>query len=149
MARLVNANPILGHPVQIAAAANPGGPQPPNSSDNYLTRVAKYVPAEIVAAYAAVQNILTDQDKCTNPPVVWYVIYAVFVVLTPLYLFMQRTPERPYVGNVVIGAVAFVVWSYALTACPKFGVFFPLYNAQYGAVLLILFSLASGLYNPK
>jgi hypothetical protein len=84
-----------------------------------------------------------------KPGAVEWLIFLAFVVLTGLYLFSQRKPGEPYKLQVIIGMVAFVIWSYALTSCPKFGVFYPWFTPQAGGVLLILFSLAAGLYQPR
>ncbi|HTT97585.1 MAG TPA: hypothetical protein VMF58_06010 [Rhizomicrobium sp.] len=137
MGRLVTAVPAPG---AISLASSPPG-------DDYATRVAKYIPGEIVAAYVAIQNIWTMNAACVPGTTEW-LIYAAFVVLTGLYLYSRRTPGDPYIAQVAIGMVAFVIWSYALTACPKFGVFAPYFSEKAAGVLLILFSLAAGLYQP-
>jgi hypothetical protein len=118
--------------------------------DDYPTRVAKYIPAEVVGAYLAVQNILHNTaGTCRVPSAWWYALYAFFVVITPVYLYSQRTKGEPYILNLIIGTIAFVVWSYALTDCTKFGIFFAFYSSDAAAVILIVFSLAAGLVQPQ
>lgn len=117
--------------------------------DDYLERVVKYIPAEIVAAYVAVQNIL-DTQGCKVPQSWWYGLYLIFVVLTPAYLYTRRTKGEPYMLHLAIATAAFVIWSYALTNCAKFGVFsLEMYDAKLAAVALIMFSLIAGILQPK
>lgn len=140
MGRLVS--PVGRGAVAVAA----GG-----AGDDYSTRVVKYIPSEVIAGYLAVQNILSNAaNDCRVPNAWWYLLYGFFVVLTPLYLYSRRTKGEPYALQLAISTAAFVIWSYAMTNCSKFGVFpKDIYNSAGAAVLLIVFSLGVGIIQPE
>lgn len=132
-------------PIRRGAELMSGAP-----NDDYPTRVAKYIPSEVIAGYLAVQNILPNSaGDCRVPSEWWYLLYAFFVAITPIYLYNRRIKGDPYMVQLAISTAAFVIWSYALTSCAKFGIFpKDFYNAGAAAVLLIVFSLGVGAFQP-
>jgi hypothetical protein len=95
------------------AAAQTGATE----SDNTATRIAKLVPAEIVAGYvplvAAAESVGTDKDfqfklACA--------VFFLGFVLTPIYLIGTGKPGKDIVKwiNVVSSTIAFGLWAYLL-----------------------------------
>jgi hypothetical protein len=121
----------------------------PGQNETYPERVAKYVPGEVVAAYlAAIQVIGASKggrfDACT----LYEISFFVCLVATPVYLLLLGKPQEPRVLHAIVSTGAFVVWAYALG-----GIFVPacwnLHDATAAALLLIGFTLLSGLVKPK
>lgn len=79
--------------------------------DGYLERLTKYVPAEILAAYTPIALLAKDR------PVLLTTLSIVFLILTPVYLFISKEVQkgdtslkvRPYLY--ALAPASFVVWA--------------------------------------
>src|SRR5258708_7897746 len=86
-------------------------------NDNTATRIAKLVPAEIVAGYvplvAAAESVGTDKDFQFK--LACFVLILGFI-LTPTYLILTGKPGKNIVKwiNVVSSTIAFGLWAYLL-----------------------------------
>jgi hypothetical protein len=123
--------------------------------ENYLERVARYVPVEIVVAFLAIRGSLPASGTANAiPSTAEFVIYGALVVLTPLYLnkYGGAVPQKSL--QLVVATASFVVWSYGIG-----GPFF--FNAleratgmtvEYSGLssaILVIWSLLIGLIEPK
>jgi hypothetical protein len=114
----------------------------------YLERVAKYVPAEIIAAYLTLLPIVagtTDEDT-TMRTRLYFIILVGSVVLTPLYFRFMANATQPKRLQMLVSTIAFVIWAYSL------GGWFAdqdIYHEGVAAILLVFFTLISGLVAPK
>ena len=113
--------------------------------DNFVARIVKYVPADIVAAWLAVAAQLSGTG--TQDRAVLWGVFGVLLVVTPLWtLRVTRVPgEPPAVLQAAVSTVAFAVWVFA-TGVPFSWLAF--YSPKYGGVVIILFTLLSGLITP-
>ncbi len=124
----------------------PAGPTTAQSGggDDYLSRVAKYVPSEIVVAYLTAQGLIVASAPA-DPRPYYAAVALVLLVVTPLYLRRLAQPGQPVVRQMVISTLALPFWAYALAELPEaFGV----YNALAASLALIAFSLVVGLVQP-
>ena len=74
-------------------------------------------------------------------PVIDFIIFTTYIVLTPIYLNVQADPVKPKRNLLFISSFAFVVWAYAISGkqiIPDY------YDPAVASVVLILFSLISG-----
>jgi hypothetical protein len=113
-----------------------------NRADNYMSRVLKYIPSEIVVAYISMDGILRT---CYNPNV-WadrqmlskllWIISAILTVLTPLWLWRVMRVRR--LSQLFISTISVPVWLFALG-----GPFALLdwYRPALGAIALPLYTL--------
>src|SRR4051794_20475997 len=111
MARLViPASDTNGHFADARAKDRP--------ADGYSDRLVKYLPAESVAFYAAIDKVVAshfgiDSTALSVPhspagALTWAAIFfAVGLIGTPIYLYRRRLPGQPWVMNVAISTVAF------------------------------------------
>jgi hypothetical protein len=128
--------------------------------DQYLDRVAKYVPVEIVAAWLALFTLFEPQgvrrasvelaSVAPLEPWQWLTIFFfVLWTLTPIYIWRVKRPGDRWITHAGISAAAFPLWVYAMRGplvehyervwdLPPF-----LANA-----LLILFTLIAALFEP-
>lgn len=149
MGRLVRVPP----PGPAGPAGAPGGPPPPAASDPYTERVAKYVPAEIVAGYFSLSEVI-KQAGAGDPRQPWAAtaLFAVGLVLTPVYLIVVGKPRQPreYVP-IGLSTVAFVLWAYALGGPFALGepsATLGPYAGWLGALAVGLFTWVAGLFKP-
>lgn len=140
MSRIVTAIP-KGMRTRAASA------QQPTPTQEYLERVAKYVPAEIVIAYTSVNGVLTTVPEHIKPWALWGNLLICWI-FTPIYLKLAATPadKDALPTQQIVSSIAFIVWAYSVGQEAVFG---EGYIAGIAAAVLILFSLISGRIVPK
>lgn len=84
-----------------------------NAQDGYLEALVKNMPSETVAGYLAVLGFLSGQK--TMPAAVLWIVWGLFLVATPLYLFLLKpsneTTPRPWWQVWIFSPIAFAAWS--------------------------------------
>jgi hypothetical protein len=120
------------------AVAPPPGSAP---GDKYADRLLKYIPAEVVALYVGLSALLAAASGA--PPFLAWVIFAVGVVGTAVYVIRSQPP--PSLVHVAISIIAFIVWVFALG-----GPFLqlPWYMPIYGALLLPIYTFFVAFIEP-
>jgi len=84
--------------------------------DGYFAKLAKYIPAEITAAFLAVNYLLDNASPAISGNMYW-AVFAVIVVVTPLYFWMVSIIEgkdKPDIPQLIVAPIAFVIWAFAL-----------------------------------
>ena len=122
--------------------------------DSYLERIAKYVPAEMLA-FSIFINAILDQamksgGKLTSMagfPVVTIATIALVacMICTPLFVWYVRQKGDAWFTNALVSTLAFPVWSYAIGNVA----FYDYRDGNLAAILLVSFSLLSGLVAPR
>jgi len=83
-----------------------------NAQDGYLEALVKNMPSEMVAGYLAVLGLVSGD---TAPGAIVWVVWAVFLVATPFYMWLAKpktdTAERPWWQVWIFAPVAFFAWS--------------------------------------
>jgi hypothetical protein len=141
--------------------------------DEFASRVSKYIPSEVLAAYLALENILAptiggapaaaqtlattavpavSSMSVTNPMA--FGVFIIGLVFTPIYIgVIGSRSKQPWALHAVVATIAFCVWAYAMK-----GSFFTtqlvgagqtLYHGPIAAATLVIFSLISGLVKPQ
>ena len=133
----------------------PGSSQaPPEPADNYLERIAKYVPAEVLAFFIFINAILEQAVKSAGKgaamaglPVTTVAQGALVVglVLTPLFVWYVREEGNAWVTNAVVSTFAFPFWAFVLGAVAFDG----FWDGNLAAILLATFTVVSGLIAPR
>ncbi len=107
--------------------------------DSYFTKILKYIPAEIISGYVAINAIFKSITDVST--VFHWIVVAALTALTGLYIWrLTNEPQKPpAVSQIIISTVAFVVWVFALG-----GPFTEMawYQYYYGAILLVMYTLA-------
>lgn len=117
------------------------------AGDDYVTRVAKFVPSEVLAAYVAMMGIVVAMDKTDTwrTPLAWGT-FGLCMIFTPLYLSrFKAISTRQKVLHITLSCLAFTLWSYALGGPFEIA---GIYRANIGSLLLIAFTLVSGWLKP-
>ncbi|MCX6538404.1 MAG: hypothetical protein NT151_05650 [Acidobacteria bacterium] len=148
MSRLVELKPAEAVPSRFEFAGAEAGWQ--ERVKEYGERIAKYVPAEVLAFYtAAVELILTKGGIDHRGFRLWAfaVVGLVAWIGTPLYLGMFTKNRRQRRVNQIVASIAFGVWAYSYPA----GWFAEQgwHDPVVGGLLLLFFSFASGFYQPR
>ena len=114
--------------------------------DDNATRVAKYIPGEILAGYVAMGAIISSMTPGSTTMITSWAVLGLGLVLTPVYLAGISEKSKPKALHLVLSTIAFAVWSYALGGPFALS---GIHNPQIGSILLIAFTLVSGVFRPK
>lgn len=113
-----------------------------NRSDDYLSRVLKYIPSEIVMAYIAIEGVL----RTSYNPAVWAErqmllklslgVAATLTIITPFWLWRVMRVRRG--TQILLSTLSVPVWLFAMG-----GPFVLLdwYKPAFGAIVLPLYTL--------
>ncbi|MFZ0281169.1 MAG: hypothetical protein WAL29_05935 [Bacteroidales bacterium] len=113
----------------------------PVGKDNYVDRLFKYIPAELVAGYIFVTGIVKRLTDSGEIRIIHWLLFFVFCVLTPLYLW--RVQKVLKLQQHIISFLSFVVWVFALGG--PFALF-SWYNPLYGEILLPVFTIVIAIW---
>jgi hypothetical protein len=135
-------------PAQIIA--NPG--------DNYLERMVKYIPAEVIGFSLIINAILDQAMKAgrldaamsdaamAGVPIMVIAIGALLAgcILTPLFCWYVHKAGDAWKVNAAVSTVAFPFWAY-LTNAVAFSSF---HDGDLAVILVSTFTVVSGLVSP-
>ncbi len=125
--------------------------------DDYRDRLIKYIPAESVALYVAVDKMVNshyglstltaDSVVSTQAAIVSWAILALGIIGTPIYLYRRRLPGQPWMLNAGVSTIAFVLWAYTLSG----SVFLvhQWYSVFWAGLLAPIFTFVAGFFEPK
>jgi hypothetical protein len=97
--------------IRGAAQVLAGGSKP----DDYLSRVLKYIPAEIVALYVSAGGVVPKDHP--NKFVILWVIFFLCAIATPIYMYVfarDDVTKKPIWRQIGVATIAFPVWAFAL-----------------------------------
>jgi hypothetical protein len=80
------------------------------TKDEYWDRLIKYIPAEVVAVYLALDAIA--KENANAPEWIHWAIFVFGILGTILYLNRREKVSKPV--QLAISAIAFMVWVFAL-----------------------------------
>ena len=135
-----------GLPSTQTVKADPG--------DGYLERMVKYVPAEIIAFSMIINAILEQAMKSGGDraamagvpvPVIAAVALVVACLLTPLFCWYVRQDGDAWITNAVVSTIALPFWAYLMGAVA----FAPFHDGNLAAILVMSFTVVSGLVAPR
>lgn len=134
----------------IAADMAGGGGKARKKINEYGERVAKYVPAEILAGYTSAVSLISTADPQTAATKrLWLfgISWALLWAFTPAWLGQFTNDVNIKRTNQIMGFCAFAVWAYAFPA----GWFHDcgLYDPIVAGLLMIFFTLISAFVIPK
>lgn len=116
-----------------------------DGTDGYSSKIVKFVPADIIAAWLGVSALLSA--GAGGRTVLMWIVFGVLLVLTPLWVLRTtRVPPKPPAwSQAAMSTIAFAVWVFA--AGGPFAAS-GLHDPVIGGIVLILFTLVSALVDP-
>jgi hypothetical protein len=123
------------------------------TGDDYLTRMVKYIPAEIIGCSMLINAILAqsmlaggDGAAMAGFSVTSIAVGALLVgiILTPLFCWYVREEGDAWLVNAVVSTVAFPFWAYLMGAVA----FAKFHDGNLAAILILTFTAVSGLVAP-
>jgi len=78
------------------------------TNQEYLGRLLKLIPSEIIAAYVAIQGFIPANSAKWGLTIVSLVL----LILTPIYLKMAQNVEKN--SQIFVSTLSFVVWVYSM-----------------------------------
>jgi hypothetical protein len=121
MPRRVVAPVRVTAPVTVPAGAAPAPAQPQaQPGDSYLTRLIKYIPAEIIAVYVLVEGFIgaaqpggggNSTGQISLTPQQQFLVFGAFLIATPIYTAIATKMAW---SQVIISTVSFAAWAFAL-----------------------------------
>jgi hypothetical protein len=121
--------------------------------DDYLMRMVKYIPAEIIGGSMLVNAILAQAMAVGdgNATMAGFSVTSIAVcallaglILTPLFCWYVREDGDAWLVNAVVSTVAFPFWAYLMGAVA----FAKFHDGNLAAILILTFSAVSGLVAP-
>ncbi|HEY7724493.1 MAG TPA: hypothetical protein VH880_04115 [Anaeromyxobacteraceae bacterium] len=123
-------------------AVQPGAP---GEADGYLDRLVKYVPAEVIALYLAVQTAVEGLQRGGQRQVGGILVFAIFVAGT--WFWLKKTGVAR-TTQIAISIGAFAVWALATSGGPLAAFDLAADARKWGAVLVPLFTFATAPIEP-
>lgn len=102
------------------------------NTDLFKDKLYKLIPAEVIAAYIAIQGLLSGQ-----PAVIIQIVIGVLVLLTFLHIHIILGVED--LKHKLFQTATFLVWVYAIAPIDIIGP--TLHNPQVASIVLILWTL--------
>ena len=108
------------------------------TADGFGTRLAKYIPAELVTMYmVAINSLVAAKPPATLRPWIAAGLIVLFLAATFLY-FVRNAPAGPVRrAHMAASPIAFVAWAYPLAA-PLLGGWFIPWVAVIGQIVAAL-----------
>ncbi len=106
-----------------------------NGGDGYRERLLKLIPSEVLGTYLGVNAVIISMEPTTLSTVLLWGVFAICLLLTPLWLWFGQGVKKPL--QLVVTSIAFIIWAMTIT-----GPFttIPDYKPFIGTVFLVLFS---------
>jgi len=122
------------------------------SVDGFFDKIVKYIPSDVMAAWTAALGIITGgaagQTMTSSDQTILWIAFAFGIVFTAVWTWYQtKQPNQPTaIRQIIACTVSFFVWVVALPGGPASTLSF--YNAKWGSLLLIGWTLILGLLKP-
>lgn len=126
------------------------GGDPWQSLKEYGERLAKYIPAEVLAFYTSAAQLIMAKDGDAHKTFrLWS--FAILGLIawfgTPTLLGIYSNDPKTKRANRIVGFIAFAIWAYAYPT--GWFVEMKLYDPVCGGLLLLVFTFAIAFYVPK
>jgi hypothetical protein len=129
---------IIAAPPTHAPAA--GTPTP----DDYVGRLLKYIPAELVGLYLAARGVVPDNANDLDETL--WIIALVTWILVPIYLYVVTTRghQEPLFWQITFGTIAFPVWVFSIGGHPVTSIAWYAHREFVGSLVLMFVTVVFG-----
>lgn len=99
-------------------------PDTQSLSANYLERLVKLIPAEVISLYLIGKGVIPTEEK--TGIIVWAIICTIGVLVSRIYGTQSDEDNSIQWGTVVITTVSFLIWLYVIgDTFATFGIYVP------------------------
>jgi len=122
--------------------------------DNYLERMVKYVPAEVIGGSMLINAILGQAMKSggQNATMAGFPVTSIAegalilgILLTPMFCWYVREDGDAWIVNALVSTIALPFWAYLMGAVA----FANHHDGNLAAILVLTFTAVSGLVSPR
>lgn len=107
--------------------------------DNAIERIAKYVPAEILAGFTALYSALIAMALSDNEKLIGAaILIAVFFATTIAYIIKYTPDNASRKAHLAVTPLAFLAWSYAISSAVLGDYYLPLFAFAAQVVVIAL-----------
>jgi hypothetical protein len=122
--------------------------QPGAQTDEYVSKIIKLIPAEIVSVYLAVFNIADSNRQQTNGNNgLQWMVFVLILIITPFYL--KKIAGITGTKQIIFCTISFVVWVFSMGGPLKDVMIWGNTMQFLGAVFLPIYTLAIPLVYEK
>lgn len=112
--------------------------------DEYLDRLLKYIPAEVVAVYLLVLELFS-KVPATNLGTVEWIVFIVFCFILVWYSWKILKIKK--VQQIAISFIAFIIWVFTLNGLSVFQEGW--YQSVYGEIILVIFTFLAAIWTAE
>jgi hypothetical protein len=118
-----------------------------SGADDYLGRLAKYIPIEIVGLYVATSGTVPPATNGNPRCGALWLVFVINFLLVPLYFWFATTRggNKPLWSQVVLASIAFPVWVFAIGGPFKC---LSWYESWIASITLAFVTVVMGFYKP-
>jgi len=131
--------------VEGGAAAAPAL-APSSAGDDYVGRLLKYIPAEIVGFYLAAAGLISPSPGAPYYNGLW-LVFGLGFILVPIYFWITTSRQgKPALwSQIILATIAYPIWVFAIGGPFTY---FGWYRSSIASVLLVFATVVFGLYKP-
>jgi hypothetical protein len=127
---------------QSANTATLAGGQQQNAAKDYLEKVAKLIPSEVLAVYLGLIGWVPAVHFAVSKTWLYGGVFVFCLVLTPFYLSAMADKNKPKRMHLILSTIAFPVWAYSVSGA---SVVPNAYDPAVAGMLTLIFTAISGL----
>lgn len=110
------------------------------SAKEYLEKVAKLIPAEIIAAYLAIIGFVPLIKKASFHEGFYWGAFIFCALLTPVYFYWQAEKDNPNLTHIILSSISFIFWAYSTTGDKIVPAYF---DSAIASIAIIVFSVST------
>jgi hypothetical protein len=110
---------------------------PPSVVNDYMDRLVKLIPSEIITAYVTIKGLICVAGVTGNKQLLLWIVFGILVLLNPLYLFYVTGVKKA--GQIVFSSIAFILWVMVIGG--TFSSILGFSSEFLGSILLVIYTL--------
>jgi len=116
--------------------------------EDYLGRLSKYIPAEIVGLYLTTAGIIPKNQDGSPKCLAMWIVFMINFALVPIYFYFatSRGAKKPLWPQIILASIAFPVWVFAIGGpfrCLTW------YEGWIASLTLAFVTVVMGFYRPR